>query len=267
MESRDASMHLWLGTVAGMVANTANYPLLTWKNARQQNLPLQVNLSVYRGLTLSVLNQGSNIGLQFWGTAYFQRALYAGKLVSPSEQMTACFFGGVFSGIPCSVLELTMIQQQRFGGSIASTPPRVMRKFGAHMILRGMICTIVRESAVSMAMLGVTPLAQQTLVDDFGIDSNIGLAAGALLGSMFSTTVSHPFDTIKTCMQGDCEQAKYTNIRGTGQTLVNEFGVRKGLFKALGWRISFAGTTFFLVHKFKEAVAPNLFLHDAPKNE
>ena len=60
-------------------------------------------------------------------------------------------------------------------------------------------------------------------------------------------------------LQGDCEQKKYSNIRGTGKRLVDEFGMRAGLFKGLAWRIALITTTFFLVNKFKLLLAPQLF--------
>ena len=106
-----------------------------------------------------------------------------------------------------------------------------------------------RESLYTMAMLGVTPLMQKAMVEEFGMEPNVGLAVGALSGSFFSATLTHPMDTVKTCMQGDCEQKKYSNIRGTGKRLVDEFGMRAGLFKGLAWRIALITTTFFLVNK------------------
>ena len=43
--------------------------------------------------------------------------------------------------------------------------------------------------------------------------------AGAVLGSIASgliaATLSHPLDTIKTCMQGDVERKRYHNMRQT----------------------------------------------------
>lgn len=116
-----------------------------------------------------------------------------------------------------------------------------------------------RESLYTMAMLGVTPLMQKAMVEEFGMEPNVGLAVGALSGSFFSATLTHPMDTVKTCMQGDCGQKKYSNIQGTGKSLVDEFGVRAGLFKGLAWRITLITTTFFLVNKFKLVLAPKVF--------
>eukprot|EP00927_Polykrikos_kofoidii_P045953 TRINITY_DN400_c0_g1_i3.p1 TRINITY_DN400_c0_g1~~TRINITY_DN400_c0_g1_i3.p1 ORF type:complete len:288 (+),score=39.75 TRINITY_DN400_c0_g1_i3:67-930(+) len=274
LQQLSAVQNLSLGMVSGMLSKATNYPLLTCKNLSQQSVPLQFNLSLYRGLPMAMMNLGSTTAVQFWFTGFFQKVLSGGKPVSSSQQMAASFMGGVCSGIPCSVWELTMIQQQRFGGSIVSVPLGVMRKFGAHTILRGMICTIGRESLFTMAMLGATPVMQRSLVEDLGMESNTGLAVGSLASAFFSTTLTHPLDTMKTCMQGDCEQKKYTNIRGTRQSLVDEFGMRAGLFKGLWWRMSLIATSFFLINKFKQVLAPAMFPevlqkagHDAIKEE
>ena len=98
-----------------------------------------------------------------------------------------------------------------------------------------------------MTMLGLTPIIQNKLIERLQMDGSVALGAGALAGSFFSATITHPMDTIKTCMQGDVEQTKYTNIRETGRSLANEFGVAQGLFKGLGWRISLIATAFFLL--------------------
>ena len=68
-------------------------------------------------------------------------------------------------------------------------------------------------------------------------------------------------DTIKTCMQGDLGQVKYTDITSTGRLLAEEYGVMQGLFKGLFWRVALISTTFFLVNTFKQQTVPLLFPH------
>lgn len=48
------------------------------------------------------------------------------------------------------------------------------------------------------------------------MDKNIALAAGSLIGALFAGAVTHPMDTIKTCMQGDLANVKYKGISQTG---------------------------------------------------
>lgn len=45
-------------------------------------------------------------------------------------------------------------------------------------------------------------MIQAELVERYQLSGFTGLAVGALSGSAFSATLSHPMDTIKTCMQG-----------------------------------------------------------------
>lgn len=155
-----------------------------------------------------------------------------------------------------------MIQQQRFGGTIFGTPVRIVNEFGVSGLMRGVTTTCGRESMFTMAMLGITPAIQTKLVEgSYKIEKNKALAAGALIGACFAATITHPLDTIKTCMQGDLPKAKYTDIMSTGRLLASEYGVVQGLFKGLSYRIGLISTTFFLVNFFKQKTVPILFPH------
>ena len=94
-----------------------------------------------------------------------------------------------------------------------------------------------------------------------GYDDKTALSFGALASGIFSTVLTHPLDIIKTCMQGDVEKKKYTSVMATGRNICDEYGVRAGMFKALGWRTLMICTTFFLVNNFKQILAPKVFPH------
>jgi hypothetical protein len=63
----------------------------------------------------------------------FQKGLTAGenRELTPVEEMSAALAGGMVSGVPCAVMELLMIQQQRFGTSLISTPPTLIKAQGS----------------------------------------------------------------------------------------------------------------------------------------
>lgn len=261
--------NLALGIVSGMMCKSMNYPLLNWKNTVQQGLPISFTPSiVYRGLPMAMINLGGTTGVQFVCTGFFQKRLAGpdGKIDSKKETMAA-LFGGLVSGIPCCVYELTMIQQQRFGGSIPGTPVRVVKEHGLSILTRGLSTTMGREGLYTMAMLGLTPLIQRGLNESYGMENSMALVAGSLIGAFVSATLSHPMDTIKTCMQGDLGRVKYNNVTQTAKSLVNEYGIANGLFKGLSWRIGLIATTFFLVNKFKVLLAPVLFPVPEVKNK
>uniref|UniRef100_A0A7S1XNY2 Mitochondrial carrier protein n=1 Tax=Phaeomonas parva TaxID=124430 RepID=A0A7S1XNY2_9STRA len=252
------TQNLALGMLAGCGSKCINYPLLAWKNAAQQGLPLPMRPDlVYRGLPMAMMNLGGTTAVQFLFTGYFQKMLKT-KENDQFAEMAGATLGGIVSGVPCAMWELIMIQQQRFGGSLLGTPAKLLKEFGVAAYTRGMGMTMGREGLYTMAMLGLTPVVQRYLVEERGMDKGTGLAIGALGSAFFSATVTHPMDTIKTCLQGDLMKKQFINNLQTGRLLVDTHGVA-GVFKGLGWRISLIATTFFLVNKFKEGLAPVMF--------
>jgi len=261
LQKLSSMQNLGLGMTSGVLCKLTNYPLLSTKNAVQQGRPVSfVPSVVYRGLPMACLNLGGSTAVQFLATGIFQKAI-AGDTpqLTSMEINAAAFLGGIASGIPCGIWELIMIQQQNLGTSMVETPIKIINEFGLKGLFRGAISTMGRESLYTMAMLGATPMIQSELTTRFQLDPNLALVVGALSGSFFSATLTHPMDTIKTCMQGDLHQKKYTNIPQTGALLAKEYGVRAGLFKGLSWRIGLITTTFFLVNKIKQKLAPVIF--------
>jgi solute carrier family 25 (mitochondrial carnitine/acylcarnitine transporter), member 20/29 len=175
------------------------------------------------------------------------------------SKLGAPLLGGLCAGVPCSMLEFIMVQQQNKGGSIVTLVPEIINKFGITALFRGMTTTVAREGLFTMSMLGVTPGIQAELVARFQLNDNVALAAGAVCGSLFATTISHPIDTIKTCMQGDIERVKYNNVLQTRDTLIKEHGVARGLFKGMHWRFAQISVGFFFLNKFKTLLAPIVF--------
>ena len=108
-----------LGCITGVMAKACNYPFLVWKNAAQQGLPMVLNpLLVYRGLPMACLNLGGTNAVQFGATGVFQKWMASSGFVQDQVQVGGAFLGGAASGLPCSLWELCMIQQQRFGGTL-----------------------------------------------------------------------------------------------------------------------------------------------------
>lgn len=251
-----------LGMAAGVSSKMCNYPLLVWKNQVQQGQKIVLHpLKVYRGLPMACVNLGSVTALQFGLSGFFQKAFTGGekRKLKPVEEITGAFLGGLISGVPCSIWELVMIQQQRFGGSISGTGSRLVGSQGLSVFLRGIIPTCGRESVFTMGMLGICPVVQEKAAT-MGVSDNVALATGALTASIISATLSHPLDTIKTCMQGDVEQNSFGNIRHTAEVIRADRGM-PGFFKGLGYRIGLITTTFFLANRFKDILAPFMFSH------
>ena len=69
-----------VGVGAGTIEVIALQPILYWKNATQQGLPLSLNpRMLYRGLSTSVVNMATLTGLQFPLTGAVAKAITGGE--------------------------------------------------------------------------------------------------------------------------------------------------------------------------------------------
>ena len=76
-------------------------------------------------------------------------------------------------------------------------------RFGASIFRSGMISTMGRESFYTMSMLTLTPRIQEELRKKFGLNESLALSAGSIISGISAAFITHPMDTVKTCMQGD----------------------------------------------------------------
>lgn len=185
MQALSDGQNLALGCMAGVCAKSCNYPLLVAKNNTQQGLPISWNPRVvYRGLPMAQMNLGGTTAVQFWATGAFQKLIAGKSAITAAQEVQASFLGGLFSGVPCSLWELTMIQQQRFGGTLAGTPMNIVKDYGAMALGRAMSVTCAREAVFTMAMLGICPVLQREIPKAAPqVPNQAALAAGALLVS------------------------------------------------------------------------------------
>ena len=73
-----------LGFLAGAIEAVATQPLTYWKNAAQQGLGFTLNPRLlYRGTTVSAINDGTLTAFQFAASGWFQK-LFAGGAGSSS---------------------------------------------------------------------------------------------------------------------------------------------------------------------------------------
>ena len=58
---------------------------------------------------------------------------------------------------------------------------------------------------------------------------------GSICGGIIAASLSHPMDTIKTCMQGDIKRETYGSVSQTFSTLMKDSGPR-AFFRGWAWR-------------------------------
>lgn len=254
---------LLLGVSTGVVEQVISQPLLYWKNSFIQGLPFTANPSiVYRGTFAAVSNMAALTGLQFLSSGFFQRAIVGDTSVKMGwgQEVTCGFFGGAMSGPVCCALELTMIQQQRFGGSFVGTCARIIRSHGAHGLMRGLFCSTFREAFYTAGYLGIVPATQQYVKESYpAVDPSVGNSVGAIGGGLLCAALSQPLDTAKTCMQGDIEKKKYGGTVATMRVLYKEHGSVLAIYRGYTWRAVYCIFDFFALDYLQSKIAPILF--------
>jgi len=252
-----------VGAVAGAIEVAVLQPLNYFKNMVQQGVPIQKSpLIWYRGVFSNVTNMGSCTMIQFsiggaakksiLGTE--SRSLYA------YEEMGAGVFAGVLSAFVGSPLELVMIQQQRKGGSTGSTIKSIANPA---TIGRGFVGAAVREGLWTCGYLSIPPIVRRQLrehyPEKFDSDAKARVPA-SLSGALFACYLTHPFDTMKTCMQGDIEKIKFKSLSHTARTVYGESGV-PGFYRGATFRYGRMCIAVGLLDTLGSAIGPLLYPH------
>lgn len=249
-----------LGVVAAFIEGIILQPTLYWKNAKAQKLPFSLNPRIiYRGTAASIYNEMQMMGLQFGLTGLFKR-LNTEELGRVGEYFSA-FFGGSIAAIFASPVELVMIQQQREGGNMFKTLNRVVSDYGKPIVFRGLMPAMCRDALYVSGFLGITPLLQDYLMKNYSMNGvEAGLCA-SLVGGIVAAVPSHPFDVIKTCMQGDLSQKKYSTMTLTMKSLWSE-GRFIRLFNGCFWRSFNIVATVYIANECRLRLPIHMFGHE-----
>eukprot|EP01031_Cornospumella_fuschlensis_P028721 gene28721-34672_t len=269
-----------IGTIAAFVEGVLLQPTLYWKNAKAQKLPFTLDPRLlYRGTAASIFNEMQMMGVQFLLTGLFEKifsknnsqiessaadsATSTNKFGINKEAFLSAGLGGMFSAAFSSPIELIMIQQQKHGGSFFSTPARVIRTHGfmSQGIMRGVIAAAGRDSLYTVGMLGITPLLQNFLQEEYKMSLASASFAASMVGGVLAAVPSHPFDVIKTCMQGDLEQTTYRGFAHTLRALLREEGVSR-LLHGVGWRTVNITATVYIANEVRNRLTPFVVQYD-----
>lgn len=241
--------NVMLGSVAAFIEGILLQPTLYWKNAKAQGLPFTINpRKLYRGTGTSIFNEMAVMSMQFGVTSYAQRA-------GPSENnadMRAAVVGGLVSAFLSAPIELIMIKQQLQGGGFFHVTYQTISTYGVSSrgLYRGLVPAIFRDSLYVGSMLGVTPLLQNYLEKRHGQSPLMASFNASICGGIMAAIPSHPFDIVKTCMQGDLDQVVYKSSLHTVQVLYRQGGFQR-LLAGCGWRTVNIVSTVYIANECK----------------
>lgn len=260
MQCLSEGENLSLGGVTAFVVGMTVQPTLYWKNAAQQGMPFTLNPRViYRGLGAALSAEIGQMALQFMLTGVIQRAVVGKdthRELSNTEEISAALLGGALSAFYTAPVELTMVQQQNFGGSMLGTTMRIMNTYGVWKGLsRGFMATASRDAIYTAGLLGITPILQAKLIKDYRMGSSTAGVIASCIAGVVAGSLSCPVDAVKTCMQGDIGAVSYQGFVSTLGKLRQE----GRLFGGVGWRVANITGTIMIANELKVRLAPYMF--------
>lgn len=232
------------------------------KNMTQQKQPISLSpVYWYRGVGANMVNMGSCTMIQFAVGGKLQQMVLGGasRHLSLGEEMACGIGAGTVSALVGSPLELIMIQQQRKGGSTAQTIANLAKT--PIDITRGFTGAAVREALWTCGYLSIPPVVRRTLMESYPEqfpDNNKARIPAALLGGLFACYLTHPFDTIKTCMQGDIERSMYGTFSQTGAKIWGESKL-PGFYRGATFRYGRMVCAVFIMDYMKETIGMMLY--------
>jgi len=252
-----------VGMCASAIEVATLQPLNYFKNMIQQRLPIVYDArTMYRGVGANIINMGSCTMVQFSVGGAAKNAILGSETrpLKVYEEMGAGVFAGVMSAFLGSPLELIMIQQQVKGGSTAKTIGSIVKP---STVGRGFIGTAVREGLWTCGYLAIPPIIRRQLRESFPTTFDSDTKAripASLLGGLFGCYMTHPFDTIKTCMQGDIENKKFKGLIQTARIIYGENGIT-GFYRGAMLRYARMVLAVGLLDTLGSVIGPVLYPH------
>jgi len=258
-EQQNATVGMMVGMIEVLVLQPFNYA----KNMVQQQRQISMNPTImYRGVASNCINMGSCTMIQFAVGGKVKNVVSNGSGLhqfSLKEEMGCGIVAGSVSALVGSPLELIMIQQQRKGGAVPTRLGEILQN--PMNITRGLLGTTVREALWTCGYLSIPPVVRRTLMDSYPttFDTNDKARIPAsLLGGLFACYLTQPFDTIKTCMQGDIERNEYGNFFQTTKKIVSESGL-SGFYRGATFRYGRMVCAVFILDLLREKIGRLMF--------
>lgn len=257
-ELQNATVGMTVGVIEVLLLQPFNYA----KNMTQQKQPISLNpITMYRGVGANCVNMGSCTMIQFAVGGRLKSMVTGGdktQKLTVLQEMGTGIGAGTVSAIVGSPLELIMIQQQRKGGSTLSTMKNIAT---ADNIMRGFTGAAVREALWTCGYLSIPPIVRGHLMENYPDTFTTPTEArvpASLLGGLFACYLTHPFDTVKTCMQGDIERKTYGTFTQTAGKIWGESNL-PGFYRGATFRYGRMVCAVFIMDTLKEMVGPLLY--------
>jgi hypothetical protein len=256
-ELQNATVGMTVGCIEVLILQPLNYA----KNMTQQKQPISRSpANWYRGVGANCVNMGSCTMIQFAIGGKFKNMMMGSekRQLAPYEEMACGMGAGLISAMVGSPLELIMIQQQGKGLSTMATAASIANPAN---IARGFTGAGIREALWCCGYLSIPPIVRNYLMEAYPTTFDSKEKAripAALLGGLFACYLSHPVDTIKTCMQGDIERKTYDTFTKSAAKIYADSGI-VGFYRGAAFRYGRMVCAVFIMDSMKDAISKMLY--------
>lgn len=252
-----------VGVIEVLILQPLNY----MKNMTQIKQPISFNpMIMYRGVSANAVNMGSCTMIQFAVGGKLKNLVYEKtggdftRNLTLAEEIMCGIGAGTASAFIGSPLELVMIQQQQHGLPFTKTIANIVEN--PVNIYRGWVGAAVREALWTCGYLSIPPVVRRELMTsmpEYFPNNDRARIPAALLGGLFACYMTHPFDTIKTCMQGDIKRVKYGTFSQTFTKIMGgSMGIR-GFYRGATFRYARMVCAVFIMDLMGEKVGQLLY--------
>ena len=194
------TQQITIASIGSTIEALTQHPLNIIKNSKQYNTKIQWNPRfLYKGLTIGTSTASFITAAQYLSYGKIHNSL-SGKLSERNNSFVSASLCGFSMAFIVNPIEMGIIQQCKYYNLNTRNIIKLnIRQNGYKFLYRGFFATSVRETMYGFGLLALTPYLENKF-NDLGL-KKCDSACAAITSGIILTTISHPFDTIKTVQQ------------------------------------------------------------------
>jgi len=179
------------------------------------------------------------------------------KPLTRTQKIACAFLAGCISSPIQSLMDTSIVHQQRLGLGMFATWQVLFQEFGLHAFLHGTAATAAREAIGAVGFLILTPLFAELIVKRLNLGDGtfflkiLGAFVGSFPAGFTSSFITMPIDASKTISVADIAQVNVRSAWHAIYNIVNEKGV-VALYKGFPQRTLVLVITMFILPVFRE---------------
>ena len=242
------------GSVAGFAEGFTGVPFSYFKNMLQQgaewkHLSLDPRL-FYRGFPVNAFCMVPTTALQVAVDKALETTMPSNDSVwAIMRALTA----GAVSAVTSTPTEMLVLHQQNQGTSLAVTARELVARGSLSSLWRGGMPKAFRDAGFAAGFLALYPRVKEEVQAATGSDTAAAFGAAITAGTI-TAFVTHPFDTISTCMQADPDKQKVAGVLDAVGEAYKHGGL-KGFYRGLIPRTTRVALALCVMGEVKEELS------------